>query len=146
MDKTAFLQRLTADSKLTVDLTKSFCMNQFPDTHLYTIVPNSWMIDLNDEHLTKDEIFNLQSWRLHKGRALAANDVAELMIHDYKIPAWMNLSVWKITKDHTIFEIFCSRRLREEPPEVFHIQVALPPYYEKGVQFDVNWRSATGKE
>jgi hypothetical protein len=147
MDKATFHQNLQTATQMVGELTRQHCFNDLPNEYCYVITPNSRTMDLTDERLIATEKAVLKEWNKHKEVRLTAEKAVELLWHDGMVPVWIDTTVAEVTDKETILELFCSRRLREDkdlmhgpivPP--FHIQVALPPDYQKGVLFDVNWK------
>ena len=147
MDTATFQQRLRDATRMVIDFTREHCFNDLPVEYAYIITPNSQTVDPADEHLTEREIAVLQEWNRYEDVPLTADETIALLLYDGKVPVWIDITVRATIEDLTVLQLFCSRRLRKDkdlmhqpglPP--FHIQVAVPPDYQKGVLFDVNWR------
>jgi hypothetical protein len=147
MDKATFLQHLQTASGMVAAFTREHCYNDLPPEYLYIITPNSRTVEPEDEHLTETEITVLQEWNRQENQHLTAGQVVDLLWQDGKVPVWIDMTITEATAGQTIMDLYCSRRLRDDkdlmhgpvaPP--FHIQVTLPPDYQKGVLFDVNWK------
>ena len=147
MEKSSFLQNLQTATSMVEAFTRKHCFNELPPEYRYTITPNSRTVTPGDEHLTETEIAVLQEWNRHEDKHLTAEQVIDLFWQDGKVPVWIDTIVKEVTASQTILDLYCSRRLRDDkdlmhgpvaPP--FHIQVCLPPDYQKGVLFDVNWK------
>lgn len=139
--KKTFRQHLQTATEIVLEFTRKHCFNDLPGEYGYVITPHARTADPADEHLTATEIAVLGEWNRHEEQAV------ELLWHEGKVPVWIDTTVREVTTEVTILELFCSRRLRGDeelmhgpiaPP--FHVQVALPPDYQKGVLFDVNWK------
>lgn len=147
MDKTTFLQHLQTATQMVVALTREHCFNDLPPQYRYIITPNALTVPPGDEHLTGAEITVLQEWNRYEDELLTAGQVADLLWQDGKVPVWIDTTVKEVPADQTILDLYCSRRLRDDKDLMhgpvaapFHILVSLPPDYQKGVLFDVNWK------
>jgi len=147
MDKEIFSRHLDEATKMVVELTKQYCFNDLSEQYRYVLTPNVRTVDPNDEHLTKQEIAVLQKWNKQESQLLTVDQVVHLMHHDNKVPVWINMTIYEARKHITVVDLFCSRRLRAEqdlmhkpvvPP--FHMLVHMPPDYEEGKRFDINWK------
>ena len=147
MDIDIFSRHLDKATNMVVELTKQYCFNELPDQYRYVLTPNVRTVDPNDEHLTKQEIAVLQKWNKQKNLLLTAGQVISLLHHDNRVPVWIDMTIYEARKHVTVIDLFCSRRLRTEqdlmhkpvvPP--FHMLVPMPPDYEEGVRFDINWK------
>ena len=147
MDKDIFSRHLDEATKMVVELTKQHCFNELSDQYRYILTPNVRTVDPKDEHLTKQEIAVLQKWNKQESKLLTTEQVVYLLHHDNMVPLWINMTIYESRRHLTIIDLFCSRRLRGEqdlmhkpvvPP--FHMLVPMPPDYEEGVRFDINWK------
>jgi hypothetical protein len=147
MDKDIFSRHLDEATKMLVELTKQYCFNDLSDQYRYVLTPNFRTVDPNDEHLSKQEIALLQKWNKQENKLLTTEQVVYLLHHDNMVPLWINMTIYEAREHLTIIDLFCSRRLRAEqdlmhkpvvPP--FHMLVPMPPDYEEGVRFDINWK------
>jgi hypothetical protein len=146
MDKETFITRLNKASNSALKLAREFTFNEITENLIFKIKPNS--LDLSD-HLTDSERENLIARKKELNKTLTANQVADRLILENKVPIWINCSVIRSTKKTTTIELFTSRRFREDselyhkmetyPP--FHAVIINPPYlFENKEKFDVNWR------
>lgn len=147
MEKKTFHLHLQTATEIVVEFTRKHCFNDLPGEYRYVIAPHGRTVDPRGEHLSVVEISVLEEWNLHEDEPLMAEQAVELLWHEGKVPVWIDTTVREVTTEVTILELFCSRRLRGDeelmhgpiaPP--FHVQVVLPPDYQKGVLFDVNWK------
>jgi hypothetical protein len=146
MDRETFITRLNEASISALKLAKEFTFNEIGENLIYKIKPNS--LDLSD-HLTGLEKENLSNRKKELNKSLTANEVADRLMFENKVPVWINCSVIRSTKKITTIELFTSRRFRDDselyhkmetyPP--FHVVIMNPPYlYDNKEKFDVNWR------
>lgn len=146
MDKETFIIRLNEASESALKLAREFTFNEIANNLIFIIKPNS--LDLSD-HLTDSEKENLITRKKELNKTLTANEVANRLILENKVPIWINCSVIRSTKKITIIELFTSRRFRDDselyhkvetyPP--FHVVIMNPPYlFDNKEKFDVNWR------
>lgn len=146
MDKEIFITRLNEVSNSALKLAREFTFNEISENLIFKIKPNS--LDLSD-HLTDSEKENLIARKKELKKTLTANEVANRLILEDKVPVWINCSVIRSTKKMTTIELFTSRRFREDselyhnmetyPP--FHAVIMNPPYlFDSKEMFDVNWR------
>jgi len=146
MDKETFIKRLNEASNSALKLAREFTFNELAENLIYTIKPNS--LDLSD-HLTDFEKDNLSVRKKELNKTLTVNEVADRLIHDNKVPLWINCSVIRSTRKTTTIELFTSRRFRDDselyhkmetyPP--FHAVIMNPPYlFDNEEKFDVNWK------
>lgn len=150
MDKETFKQHLQEASNNTVTFTDEFCYNVCPVQYKYRMTPSGRTVGKNEEHLTGEELAVLRLWNKYENKDLSAKQVIDLLWHDYKMPVWIDITVYEAGPDYTVFDLFCSRRSRMEyelyypgPAMPFHTQVVMPPDHLKTEQegrFDVNWR------
>ena len=88
----------------------------------------------------------MRVWNQYEGQELTSEKIVELLVHGGKVPVWIDLTVRKVTPEHTVLELYCCRRLRADdelmhkPIAPFSMKVARPPDYQKDVLFDVNWK------
>ncbi|RIJ46263.1 hypothetical protein D1614_20035 [Maribellus luteus] len=146
MDKETFIKRLNEASNSALKLAREFTFNEIADKLIFKIKPNS--LDLS-KHLTDSEKENLIARKKELNKTLTANEVANRLILENKVPVWINCSVIRSTKKITTIELFTSRRFRDDselyhkietyPP--FHAVIMNPPYlFDNKEKFDVNWR------
>ena len=83
---------------------------------IFKIKPNS--LDLSN-HLTDSEKENLITRKKELNKILTANEVADRLIIEEKVPVWINCSVIRSTKKKTTIGLFTSRRFREDS-ELYH--------------------------
>lgn len=150
MDKETFKQHLQEASSKTEAFTATFCYNECPGQYRYRITPNSRVVDQGDEHLTGEELAVLQGWNKYENKVLPADQVVDLCWQGGKVPVWIDITVYECRSDYTLFDLFCSRRLRMDdelyypgPVMPFHIQVVMPPDHlkiEQEGRFDINWK------
>jgi hypothetical protein len=103
-----------------------------------------------DAHKGMDllEVGQLVRLNNHNGKYLTAQQVVDLLWVKDKVPLYINMEVHESRPNLTLVYLLCSRRLRSEehlyhqidtyPP--FHILVPLPPGYQKGAKFDINFQ------
>lgn len=146
MDKETFITRLNDASNSALKLAREFTFNEIAENLIFKIKPNN--LDLSN-HLTDSEKENLITRKKELNKILTANEVADRLIIEEKVPVWINCSVIRSTKKKTTIELFTSRRFREDselyhknetyPP--FHAVIMNPPYlFDNKEKFDVNWR------
>ncbi len=146
MDKETFITRLNEASNSALKLAREFTFNEIAENVIFKIKPNS--LDLSD-HLTDSEKENLIARKKELNKTLTANEVANRLMLENKVPVWINCSVIRSTKKTTTIELLTSRRFRDDselyhkietyPP--FHAVIMHPPYlFDNKEKFDVNWR------
>lgn len=146
MDKETFITRLNEASDSALKFTREFTFNSIAENLIFKIKPNS--LDISD-HLTDSEKENLIARKKELNKTLTANEVANRLVIENKVPIWINCTVIRSTKKITTIELFTSRRFRDDselyhkvetyPP--FHVVIMNPPYlFDNKEKFDVNWR------
>ncbi len=48
------------------------------------------------------------------------SEVEEILIRDGRIPAWIDISVYKFTKDYTLFRLICAGRFTDDTKELYY--------------------------
>ena len=150
MDKKTLKQHLDQATTMLLDFTKTLCYNDISDNYKYRITPSSRTVDKDDERLTNNEIAVLNIWNKYENNVFTADQIVDLLHHDNKVPVWVDITIYEARQDVTIFDLFCSRRLRDDNElyhqgEImpFHLQVAMPPDHlkiERNGKFDLNWK------
>jgi hypothetical protein len=127
MDIATFHQRLRDATQIVIDFTREHCFNELPEEYAYIITPNSRTVDPAEEYLTEHEIAVLQEWNRYEDVPLTAEEAIALLLHDGKVPVWIDITVRAAAGDLTVLRLFCSRRLREDK-DLMH-QPGVPPFH-----------------
>lgn len=135
VEKGKFKENLNEVTCMLLQITAKFCYNVLSQNTVYLIVPNSRD---KREHLDRLECDVLDIWNKNTNRQLSLDQIVDLLCHDNRVPLWVNISVFESMENITIVELLCSRRLRNEN-ELMH-KDKIPPFYEEGIKFDINWR------
>ncbi|MBN2638761.1 MAG: hypothetical protein JXR65_06705 [Bacteroidales bacterium] len=143
MDKNTFASHLEKATNATLEVTKEHCWNVFSENILYIIKPNdlkvSKSLDADEKRILRQRIKELN-------KKLTLPEVVVRLTYDKRVPARINISVNKSTKNETTIELKTSRRLIREPNHShdlfppFHISIPVPPLNKEGQNFDVNWQ------
>jgi len=153
MDKEKFRQQLDTATKQVIEWTRQICINELVDNYRYILIPS---VRTYDKHLSSKEHQVLTIWNKNANILLNADEVVELLVHDDKVPLWINITVFEAREKITAIELLCSRRLRNDE-ELYHKQ-EVPPFHilgppippeisfsksenDKIVKYDLNWKS-----
>lgn len=146
MDRNTFLHNLEKASIQVVELTKTYCYNDFVSEHRYIIRPSS---PSTAEFLTPVERETIEFCERFHNSHLLASQVVSMLWKDGEVPQYIDICVAQANKEYTLLELFCSGRLCEDeklynqsPWLPFHLQVIMPPEWlkiERNGKFDVNW-------
>jgi len=154
MEREKFIEHFKKSIELLVDFTKQYCYNDFVENYSFFVKPSG--SDFHDG-LNKFEKRNLKTLNHYAGKVLPFDKVVELLHRENQVPLWINMSIYESNSNATIFELLCSRRLRQDE-DLFYKAVKYPPFNtlvptppeialnsdltECGVRekFDVNWR------
>jgi hypothetical protein len=148
MTKEIFSQNLDNSLGLLLELTRQNCFNELSQSFKFLVQPSG--TDFHDG-LDEFEKKNLINLNRYADKRLTKDQVIDLLVHDNKVPLWINTTVYQSKKDLTIIHLFCSRRLRTDN-ELFHQIVIYPPFstlvpfppdpLRKDIngKFDINWK------
>lgn len=145
MNKEEFQYRLIESTKRLIDFTSNSVKNSISNNVEYLIEPSSRLIS---DHLNNDELKRLREINTLEGKHQPLTRTVDLLYDSGLVPLWIDMEVYKSSKKITIVRLLCSRRFRndsdlnykvsEYPP--FSIKIPLPPWAEKDVKFNINWR------
>ncbi|HAF29513.1 MAG TPA: hypothetical protein DCG75_10740 [Bacteroidales bacterium] len=147
MDRDTFKNRLETAGKTAVDFARKFVWNKLSDNLIFVIQPNSLEIS---EYLNETEKQNLRERISELDEQLNLEEAIDRLFLNEKVPVWIDCSVIKSKKNHSVIQLLTSRRFRTDselhhqselyPP--FHVNIQNPPYFDidSKEKFEANWR------
>ncbi|MFZ6051533.1 hypothetical protein [Halocola ammonii] len=137
--------RLVKSTEKLILLSQDLVSNSLSGNTKFLIEPND---RTESEHLNEKEIQKLHEFNQLEGQLFDFDETSELLVDEGIVPLWVNSEIVHSTKERTVVKLICSRRLREEgelnnlvsefPP--FQPLFSLPPWFQVGKKFDINWR------
>jgi len=127
------------------DLSKKYCLNQFPDKTLFDIVfdnPNK----IN--YLTPENQLIFRHISSKKIKNISSETVKELLWQNGHVPLYSDVSISHITSSISYIQLFTSKRFSNNDENImhkiegcppFHVQVRLPANYVENIKFDINY-------
>lgn len=135
MTKQEFLSRLQGASLIALKFAERYVTDKLTDDFKYNVIFTP--ANHNDD-LTKLDVYPEDEGSIKL--TLTEIEVIDLLCRKNKIPVWIDISVLKLSKKSTTFNLLCAGRYSDNEEEFYYNDNQLGPFGIKGPTLPIGYK------